>query len=467
MFPVAIRTLGCRLNQIEGEALADSFKKAGFDVAPWAAGIDGAGIVVVNTCTVTSKADQKARALIRKSLRQNPGSCVIVTGCYAELDSPKIEALESECAGSVPGARRLFAPAPGGKGAGATKSALLGLPEYIREKALRGSGLLEIMESWMALGDGAGKGAFAFKPGEFTFHSRGYLKVQDGCDGGCAYCRARIARGPAASLPARDALDALRSIEEKGCAELTIAGVNITRYRHSGFDLARLIEYLLEGSGKIALRLSSLEPDGIDERLAAALAHPRVRPHFHITAQSGSDGVLRKMGRPYEARAVEEAAALLRSAKGNPFLACDIIAGFPGESESDFALTASLCGKIGFAWIHAFPYSPRPDTRAFSFGGRVPEREARRRVGILSDMAMRGRRDYAGTWLGRELCAVAEKSQPGGKRFRAVSENYLKLAVNCAGKPPSPGSPIRCVPIELCPGADGESPDAIANMANG
>ena len=474
MFPVAICTVGCKLNQVESEALVDAFGKAGFAVVPWEAGIDGPGIVIVNTCTVTSKADQKTRILIRKALRKNPGSCVIVTGCYAKLEPDEIQAIEAEClAGesrAAIGVRRLFVQRGAGEGAGATKGALLELPGYIREAALDGDDLSGIIEGWMARldqGEGGGADPFAFRPEEFAFHSRGYLKVQDGCDNGCTYCRIRLARGPGVSLSAETALARLRSLEEKGCPEVTIAGVNIAQYRHSGFDLARLLRHLLEGSETIALRVSSLEPEGVTEDLASTLAHPRVRHHFHLSVQSGSDEVLRRMGRAYDARAVNEAAASLRAAKGDPFLACDVIAGFPGETESDFDLTRALCEKVGFAWIHAFPYSPRPGTPAFSFGDRVRDSETKRRVDVLTKLARRGRRDYAGAWLGRELSAVVEKARPWDRQCRAVSENYLKLIVNCAGETPPPGSTLRCVPASLCPGANGESPDAMADEVKG
>ena len=471
MFPVAISTVGCKLNQVESEALADSFRKAGFAIVPRETGIEGPGIVIVNTCTVTSKADQKTRMLIRKALRRNPDSCVIVTGCYAKLDPGELEALEAECApenrGAATGLRRLFVPRGGEEGAGAAKSALLELPGYIREAAPSGNDLPGIIEGWMSRQDGRGADPFVFRPEEFIFHSRGYLKVQDGCDNRCTYCRVRLARGPAVSLPAELALARLRSLEEKGCAEVVIAGVNIAQYRHSGLDLARLLEHLLEGSETIALRLSSLEPEGINERLASVLAHPRIRPHFHLSVQSGSDDVLRRMGRAYDLRAVKEAAALLRTAKDNPFLACDIIAGFPGETENDFDLTLALCEEIGFAWIHSFPYSPRPGTPAFSLGNHVREPEVKRRADILTKLAWQGRRDYARAWLGRELLAVVEKARPKERQCRAVSENYLKLIVNCADKVPPPGSTLRCVPVSLCPAAKGENPDAMADEVAG
>ena len=466
----ALYTLGCKLNQLEGEGIADAFRKAGFALAS-----GRPDIIIINTCTVTSKADQKCRRLIRKALRENPDSCVIVTGCYAQLDPAEIAALEDEAGGA--GFHRLFVAgggeAAGAAFAGAAKSALLELPAYVRETLARSpdSALPEIMEAWINSAPRT-KGStrlcersFDFKPEEYAFHSRGYLKIQDGCDHRCAYCRVRLARGPSHSLPQESALAALRSAEARGCAEMMITGVNITQYRQTGGDfdggLAALLAYLLEGTDAIALRLSSLEPEAINEKLAAVLAHPRIRPHFHLSVQSGSDAVLRAMGRAYTARAVEQAAALLRAVKDNPFLACDIIAGYPGETAADFDQTLALCAQTRFAWIHAFPYSKRPGTAAFPLKNAVCERDITRRVESLTQLALQGRRSYAQSWLNRELSAVVEKGQCPAGQCRAVSENYLKLIVNdCGGLPP--GSVIRCIPVSLCDGADGEKPDALA-----
>jgi threonylcarbamoyladenosine tRNA methylthiotransferase MtaB len=466
MYPVAIYTLGCKLNQLEGEALADSFAKAGFPLVPPGVAPTGPGIIIINTCTVTSKADQKSRRLIRKALRENPDSCVLVTGCYAQLDYEDIKLIEQEFAphGGGPASRRLFVLGGTGTHAGTSKSALLALPEQLRTaiSATADFSLINLSATLAEWTDSSKSGdTFAYKPEEFAFHSRGYLKIQDGCDNSCNYCRVHLARGPSVSLPPSAALAQLLSFEKRGCAELMITGVNITQYRHCGLDLAGLLDYLLKGSTGIALRLASLEPEQINERLVAALAHSRIRPHFHLSVQSGSSAVLNAMGRAYTPQTVEQGAALLRSAKDNPFLACDIITGFPGEGETEFNQTLDLCAKSGFAWIHAFPYSKRPGTKAFSLGNPVCERDVTRRMETLTQLALQGRRNYAQGWLGRELSAVVEEGQCPPGHCRAVSENYLKLIVNCGETLPH-GSSIRCTPVSLLDGADGEKPDAVA-----
>ena len=477
----SIFTLGCKLNQLESEAIADTFKKAGFRLVPWDSCSDEPRIIIVNTCTVTSKADQKARRMIRKLLKDNPASCVIATGCYAQLDAEGLMSLdefsrnfkhrgaEAQRRGEEKKetGRRLFVLGGGEGVASSVKSVLLGLPEHLLDVITNqpDKPLPYIIESLM---ENCGPGikddsVFSFKPDDFSFHSRGYLKIQDGCDNACAYCRVRLARGRSVSLNQETALERLRAFEAKGCPELFITGVNITQYSDGDVDLAGLLKLLLDKSENVCLRLSSLEPERVDARLASILGHPRIRPHFHLSVQSGSDAVLRRMGRIYNVYTVEKAAAMLRSAKDNPFLACDIIAGFPGETEDEFSRTLEFCENTRFAWIHAFPYSKRPGTAAFSFGDPVRDIDKTRRVEALAALALRGRKEYAKAWLGKELSAVVEKNKTEGAkapcRCRAVSENCLKLIINCNGEAPPPGSAIRCTPVSVC---EEENVDAVA-----
>jgi threonylcarbamoyladenosine tRNA methylthiotransferase MtaB len=435
MYSAAIYTLGCKLNQLESEALAGAFRAEGFSLIPWdEGGAASADIFIINTCTVTSRADQKARRVIRKALRDNERSCVIVTGCYAHLEPGALEELGAESGG------RLFVlkNEGAGRGAGAVKSALLDLPRYLRAASLEVPvEAASLIGKWIENQKAAEvrEGAFRFTPEYFSFHTRGLLKIQDGCDNRCTYCRVRLARGKSVSLAPEAALAELRALEAKGYAEASLTGVNITQYRMTdNGGLGELLLYLLEGTDHIALRLSSLEPEGVDERFTAALASPRIRPHFHLSVQSGSAPVLEKMGRNYRAETVEQAAALLRSVKDNPFLACDIITGFPGETEAEFEKTLGLCQKLAFAWIHAFPYSKRPGTPAAAFPQTVSERIAGRRVETLMELAALGRRNYTRSWTGRETTVLIEGGpEPKAGYCHGTSENYLKLLVRYAG----------------------------------
>jgi len=331
---------------------------------------------------------------------------------------------------------------------GESKDRLLDLPPLLAgsaEPLLPG-----LIASWMdSLSPAAENDAFRLQPEDFASHSRAFLKIQDGCDRRCTYCRVSIARGKSRSLAAPEALTALQFLERRGFAEAVIAGVNITQYRDASLDLAGLLNLLLSQTESIRLRLSSIEPDWLTEdrcrEFAQVLAQERIQPHFHLSVQSGSAAILSKMGRPYAPADIERALALFRSVRHDPFLACDIIAGFPGESDADFEKTYALCESSQFAWIHAFPFSPRPGTAAWDFPKTVSDREAAARVQRLTDLARKGRRQYIARWQGKEVQAIAETGAQEQGKIPAVSENYLKLLVDCGTKPPPPaGSLLRC-----------------------
>ena len=441
-------TLGCKLNQLETEAIVDAFGREGFQFLPWEdpalqkRGLTEPGILLINTCTVTSMAEQKARRVIRKALKDKSESCIIVTGCYAQLEKEPLAALDEEHA------ERLFV-IPGEK-----KDRILDLPRFLAGK--NPDTLPLLIASWLnaplAKQPDPVDGAFRFTPERFSSHSRGFLKIQDGCDNRCAYCRVRIARGKSRSLAADEILKRLLSLEQRGIAEVVLTGVNISQYR-SSMALPGLLDFLLEGTEKTRLRLSSINPNELTDDFFRAVSNPRIRPHFHLSLQSGSANILAKMNRSYGPADIERTVALLRQVRGDPFLACDIIAGFPGETEDEFSSTYSLIEKIGFAWIHAFPYSPRPGTAAFDFPKTVSGKEAARRVELLTLLARKGRLDYIRRWEGREVEAVVEAGKGPGNGFApAVSENYLKLLVKQgAGPAPSPGSLIRCRIMEKDP----------------
>ena len=466
MFSVSIYTLGCKLNQLESEAIADTFKCNGFSLTAWEEGQNGISpdIIIISTCTVTSRSDQKARRIIRKALRDNPRSVVIATGCYAVLDKEKLEKLE-DCIPAedrLPAEHRLFVidnktdmlnlPADLGRQFKDTPPNKAELRETIARCLItRNQAHLTKTQAHPAKTDNGE--FFSYTPRTFSFHTRAFLKIQDGCDNNCTYCRIRLARGPGRSMDAGKILAELRALEAAGYWEAVLTGVNISQYGagnpvipESSGELGGLLNFLLEGTQNIGIRLSSLEPLKIDETLAGVLAHPRIRPHFHLSVQSGSSTVLQKMGRSYSALDVEKAVVLLRSVKNKPFIACDIIAGFPGESEEQFEETLALCRNVGFAWIHAFPYSKRPGTASFDYPQTISETETMRRVGILGRMALEGRRDYAQLWTGTELEAIVENS--GKKKAgynRGLTDNYLRVSIReDKNKPAVPGTVIKC-----------------------
>ena len=221
-----------------------------------------------------------------------------------------------------------------------------------------------------------------------------------------------------------------------GHREVVLTGVNLGQYGFSG--ITGLLGFLLDNTSAISLRLSSLHPQIVDEKLCAVLAHGRVRPHFHLSVQSGSDAVLSAMKRPYRSQSVYTAVEHLRRIKKKPFIACDIIAGFPGETQADFNETLELCRTCKFSWIHAFPFSPRPGTEAFSMKNAVRAGEVKNRIRELSNLALAQKKAYIESCIGKDFKAVVEKYRIG--QLRAVTENFLHVQIQNGAREPAPAS---------------------------
>ena len=439
-------TFGCKLNQYETEALAASFRDEGFSVG--AAGEERtaepkavrpeADVYIINTCTVTSKSEQKARRLIRSLSRRHPGALLIVTGCYAQLNGEEISRL---------GENVLIVPHD-------DKDLLLELPPLLKKAGPEGGA--DVVRSLLQQPHRINR--FNFQVSDFSFHSRAFLKIQDGCDNRCAYCRVPLARGKSVSAAPEILLQRLEDCERAGYKELVLTGVNVSAYRYGTTGLTELLRSMLERIRGLRLRVSSLEPEIIDEELAEVLADPRICAHFHLPVQSGSDRVLAGMRRRYPASQVERAVVLLRRAKPEAFMAADVIVGFPGEDNPDYLQTRSLVERLRFSRLHVFPFSPRPGTAAADMGGRVPERIRDERARELRAVSDRLYLAYAESWRGKEVELVLEKEQSGG--WRGVSGNYLKVLLTAAADSPLPaglkaGSLVRVrieEPGDLCSG---------------
>jgi threonylcarbamoyladenosine tRNA methylthiotransferase MtaB len=408
---IGFHTFGCKLNQFETEALAYRFHREGFQVA---AAREEAEIYIVNTCTVTARADHKARAMIRGIAARHPAAPIVVTGCAAQLDPDALGALAPNVI-VVPQSR---------------KFKLLDLPSYVNLKAAGdGDDFSHVLDPCLYrrfLGEGGASGAdlFRFEAPRQSFHTRGFLKVQDGCDFRCAYCRVPLARGPSKSLDLREVLRRAGELERLGFREIVLTGVNLSSYRSGDSRLPGLLEAVLGATQRSRLRLSSLEPQAVTEELADILADPRICPHFHIPVQSGSDRELARMGRGYVSLGIIGAVEILRRVKDNPFLAADAIVGFPGQTEEEFRSTRDLLRILGFSALHVFPFSPRPGTAAALMTDRIPERVRDRRAAELGELSRTLSRKYGENWLGRDVEVLMESGS------RGVSSNYLKVKVD-------------------------------------
>jgi threonylcarbamoyladenosine tRNA methylthiotransferase MtaB len=476
-FIVHFETLGCRLNQIESESAARFFADAGFvvDMESMTAAApvpENVVLSIINTCTVTGKAEQKARRLIRLLLRKMPHSCVLVTGCYAELEVEAIQAIDQRVC-VLPGSRkdlladiplelkahldsvsgvaqieitpflkklvdRLCAEKPKptniknrhseddvhghvsgeqGEGSKNEKKSLLVLAKPLKNKDLSG------FTPMVASKEPSSSPVFRLATDTFFAHSRSSIKIQDGCNCECTYCRIHLARGRAVSLDVAEAVGRVQQLEEAGQQEVVLTGVNLSQYRglyqgHNGkeyLNLAGLLQKILENTRSIRIRISSLYPESVDEDLCDVISHQRIQPYFHLSVQSGSDAILKAMRRPYRSTQVYRAVELLRQAKVNPFIACDIIAGFPGETDEDFALTQAMCQTCNFAWIHAFPFSPRPGTPAATMKGQVTQSVVGQRVKWLTSFAIQSKCSYISMWKGQVVSAITEHNRQDRK----------------------------------------------------
>lgn len=401
---VFVYTLGCRVNQCESEAVAEAFSKHGHEVLHSSTDAD---LVIVNTCTVTSKAEQKARRVIRLFAAK---AATLVTGCYAQVNPQEIEAL-SENVVVLPLLK---------------KPELLRLPEYINDRI--GMDMLEVIREFSSLKKPAKMGLFDFAPSEFSYHCRSYLKVQDGCDNNCGFCRVHIARGASYSLDADTAVQRALEIEKRGYHEIVLTGVNLTMYDHNGRGLGGLLEKMLAAVGPdMRFRLSSMEPDHIDDLLLEQLKDPRMQPYFHIPIQSAADKVIKRINRKYDSSHLEYVISKLREIKGDPFLACDIITGLPAEGDEEFEYTRAFLERHGFAMMHVFPFSPRPDTALEHAKDRAPESVRDERAKILRDLSLSLNQKYVQRQVGLENEVILEDHK-GGKWF-GLTGNYMRVEV--------------------------------------
>ncbi|RJP17660.1 MAG: tRNA (N(6)-L-threonylcarbamoyladenosine(37)-C(2))-methylthiotransferase MtaB [Deltaproteobacteria bacterium] len=393
---LAVVTVGCKANFADSAGIAARAVRAGFHVVPPG---DPADVLVVNSCTVTHKADRDSRALARRLRRENPGAVLVMTGCYAEV-SP-------EARNSLPEVDHWIG---------------IGDPEAL-------SGILRSIAGAQAP---VGEDLTEHAAGLLLGRTRTFLKVQDGCDARCAYCVVPKARGASRSVPIADVVERAVRAESEGARELVLTGIHVGRYGHDRGEregLAGLLRSLLSATSACRFRLGSVEPEEATSTLAGLLAESgRVCPHLHVPLQSGSDRVLRRMRRPYTAGRYRERLHMLSSAVPGLRLGADVIAGFPGETDDDFGETLELLGDSPLSYLHAFSYSPRAGTESAEWADDVPASEKKRRTARLRAIDSAMRKKYLETQLGRTVRVIAETRGMAAGEFRGTSENYVDVS---------------------------------------
>lgn len=400
---VFARTLGCKVNQVESQRIVAELLGQGASLAPE----DAAAVIVVNTCTVTGEADKKARKAVRHALALPQHPVVVVTGCLAAVDAPALRALDERVVVEVDKAR-----------VAARVAEALGLAPQAAPQARTGEG----------------------------FNSRVMLKVEDGCNNHCSYCIVPAARGVPRAEPLQGLVAEAEELAGAGVSEIVVTGINVGRYRDQATDsdLAALLE-ALAATGIARLRLSSVEPPDLDARLLGVMASlPAFCPHLHVPLQSGSDRVLAAMKRAYSAGEFLER---VREAKGVlPGLAIttDVIVGFPGESEEDFAETLAVCREAGFSKLHVFRYSRRAGTPAAEMPGQVPPEVMAERSERLRALGDELRTAWLGGLVGSQVEMLVERVLPDGSA-EGTTREYARARVQGASSAGvMPGALLAC-----------------------
>ncbi len=417
---VHVRTLGCKVNRSESEEIAAELSASGAETGGGA----GADAVVVNTCTVTGEADAKSRKEVRRALAGCDGP-VVVTGCMAALSREELLALGDRVV--VEPDRSLVAERVrqvlGGTGPGpALGQASTGDPSPLR-------GFPGLQDSRRT----------SSGPAAAAARTRALVKVQDGCDDRCAYCIVPDARGPSGSVPADEVVARVDALVATGTFEVVLTGVNLGRYAEGSAGLAALVERVA-ATGVARIRLSSIEPGDLTRGLLNALAAVGcVAPHLHIPLQSGCDRTLSEMGRPYDTAAYAEALARARAAMPGMAVTTDVIAGFPGETDDEAAVTLAFVEACGFAGLHVFRYSARRGTPAAARRDQVPAPLRADRAAALRVLGERLAEAHAASRVGGEAQVLVERlDDPDAV---GTSEDHLRVRVaDCSA---APGSLVR------------------------
>ncbi len=384
---VAFDTLGCKLNQAETEALTEKFRNSGYRIVTSDEKFD---IYILNTCTVTHIADRKARHLLRMAHRRNPEAVLVAAGCYAEQAANDLLEIE-------------------GVKLAVGNDEKMKLPQILRE-----SGLLDVKRN-VVTGD------------DFSVNqrTRSFIRIQDGCNNFCSYCIVPYVRGREKSLSPEQVVKEINEKVLHGYKEVVLTGTEIGSYKYDGLILEELIDIILKETVVERLRISSLQPQEVTPGLIALWNDKRLCPHFHLSLQSGSDSVLKRMRRLYTTSDYLDAVSLIRSAAGDAAITTDIIVGFPGESDDEFTESYDFCKKTGFARIHVFSYSKRRGTAANIMPNQVSPQVKKRRSDSMLGLAEESASKFHDSFIGKKLEVLWEQTDNG--IWNGYSGNYIKV----------------------------------------
>ena len=400
----ALHNLGCKVNAYETEAMQELLEQEGYEIVPFH---EDADVYIINTCTVTNMADRKSRQMLHRAKKKNPDAVVVACGCYVQAKQDEID----ESIDIVVGNNR-------------KKNIVEILAEYeaSKEKKAVQKEVIDInhTDEYEEL--------HLTKTAE---HTRAYIKVQDGCNQFCSYCIIPFARGRVRSRSYDSVIAEVKKLAEGGYKEVVLTGIHLSSYGvDTGENLLSLIQGVHEVSGIERIRLGSLEPRIITEEFVQAIAKlPKMCPHFHLSLQSGCDETLRRMNRRYTAEEYMDGCKLLRKYFDHPALTTDVIVGFPGETQEEFAASKAFVDQVDFYETHVFKYSRRQGTKAAAMENQIPETEKTRRSNELLELNKKKQKAYEERLIGTTQEVLMEEAvQIDGETWHVGhTKEYVKI----------------------------------------
>lgn len=449
----AIENFGCRAARADGEDAARHLETLGFTEQP----LDSASVVIVNTCTVTAQADRDARAFLRRIRRRNPEARILVTGCYAQRAPEEVAALDGVTA-VVGNSHKALLPAVAARLVAASNPVAAPAPAAVPAPVAMPGAASPLLPPARLLGSAAiwADDAFAHSSigssglshwSQAHPQTRPNLKIQEGCNNRCSFCVIPFTRGASRSMPPERVLAEVGAFVAAGGRELVLSGINLGRWGRdlpSPATLASLLRQILHQTPIERLRLSSVEPMDWTPELIALLADPRIASHAHLPLQSGSDAVLRRMHRRYRPwHYVDRVRALVAACGDSLALGADVMVGFPGESDDEFAETREFLESLPFTYLHLFPFSPRPSTPAAALhaAAAVSPAVVAHRMDELRQLAQRKNAAFRQRMQGRQLAAITLHTPPELRAQRsaqtgppagtlALTENFLEYTLD-------------------------------------
>ncbi len=414
---VAIQTLGCKVNQAESASIEGALRNNNYEIVNYT---DNPDVLVINTCTVTAKSDQQSRQLIRRAVRS--GAKVIATGCYAQLNADSLSTTKglSMTIGN------------------ADKTAIISYLEKLSTLSADTITTKENPESPLTL-----------QP-YYSERSRAFLKIQDGCNFSCSYCTIPLARGKSRSLSKDDVLTSVNRLVSAGYSEIVLTGVHIGSYgvdlysKNSLFDITREIA---SSYPDIRIRLSSIEPNEFSHDFVCLIKRGNVCPHLHIPLQSGSDKVLGMMKRGYRTSFYKQLINSILTECPDISIGTDVVVGFPGETDKDFDDTVKYLNDLPISYLHVFPFSNRPNTKASFFSNQISDQTKKERVKKLMNLGEIKKNDYLAKNLGRVLDVIVEKRDQTNGYNRTISDNYIKVLVKSDNLHPKKRLKVKVISI--------------------